>query len=1055
MRKIAILAMLLWASTQALAQQTEVELDFQHLLTQKAETEHNHAHPHHYFSGTSLVELKEIGERAVDVYLELTDESLRELDEHAQEEYVVVMHYMLESLGKQVRNIFVRSSRSDFRPVSDYIFEEDTPIAEYYTPENKDPFPQIEGNISEYAFQKNNPQIGQARPSGALSGKTVWLSPGHGWIYYTSLGRYATQRGNNNDMVEDFGTIEAVGYYLLKYLWNAGANVWMVRERDFNTNEVIVDNDSAASGYSETGSWSTSGSSGYGGGTYRFANTTATETATAIYEPNIPKEGWYWVSVYFREGGNRPVDTRYRVQHAGGETVVSISQEVHGQTWVYLGQFYFDAGTNGRVILTNESSDVGQALISDAVRFGGGTGTIEDCDVSGVGTSGEPRFEEGAQLFARYMGYPTCDGDVSIRPKYAEWELAKGSAAEQNNLATGDINSVYVSWHTNAGGGTGTSSFIYDPASFINDPNPNPTGCSGAPGGTASGRLRNFIHNEVISDVRAEYDPTWTDRGLKCANFGELRNLSTMPGALFEMGFHDNADDAEAITTPDYRKIVARAVYQGIVQFYNYYDNNITTTYLPEPPTHAYARNSGAGQVTLTWQAPPTGTAGGAAATGYKVYMSTHGKGFADGDAVTGTSYTVSGLQPSTTYYFRVAATNVGGESFPTSVVAVRTPPAGETATPFLIVDGFDRLQRSQMVYTYDSAPLGNLYRGFLEVMNSYTYMVEHARAMEACCDQAFDGASNEAVISGAVTLGNYELIDWICGEESTADNTLNVTERTLVQNFLDGGGNLIISGAEIGWDIGRSGSGNAAVSFYNNYLKATYAGDDGATYNFAGSGIYAGISSSFDNGTSCIYDVNFPDRLSPTAGATAVLTYSGGTGDGAAVAYKGSDFGVVNFGFPIETVTDAAVREELLCNAIEFLVLDDATVDCDATIIRAKAFLQGPYVGANMATALETNGIIPLTQPYTTAPFNYAGTESVTSIPANVVDWVLLQVRDPADNTNVLAERACFLRNDGELLDLDGSVGVRFPNLSVTSGFVSVKHRNHLGVMTNSTVSF
>ena len=54
-----------------------------------------------------------------------------------------------------------------------------------------------------------------------------------------------------------------------------------------------------------------------------------------------------------------------------------------------------------------------------------------------------------------------------------------------------------------------------------------------------------------------------------------------------------------------------------------------------------------------------------------------------------------------------------------------------------------------------------------------------------------------------------------------------------------------------------------------------------------------------------------------------AVLNYAGGTNDGAAVAYKGSDFGVVNFGFPLETVSDVAVREQLLCNAIEFLIDD------------------------------------------------------------------------------------------------------------------------------------
>ncbi|MEM9992020.1 MAG: fibronectin type III domain-containing protein, partial [Bacteroidota bacterium] len=622
-------------------------------------------------------------------------------------------------------------------------------------------------------------------------------------------------------------------------------------------------------------------------------------------------------------------------------------------------------------------------------RFGGGNSSVSDCSVSFL--ANKPRFEEGAELYARFMGYPNCDGDVTIRPRYAEWELAKGAASEQNNLSTGDINSVYVSWHTNAGGGTGTSSFIWDPATFISDPSPFPTGCSGAPGGVASARLRNFIHDEVIQDIRAEYDPAWTDRGKRCANFGELRSLSTMPGALFEMGFHDTPSDAVAITTPDYRKIVARAVYQGLVQFYNYYDNSVPVAYAPEPPSHLYARNTGANQITLSWNAPSSTSAGGDAATGYQLYMSTHGKGFADGIPVTGTSYTVTGLQPSTTYYFRVASTNIGGESFPTTVVAVRTPDVGAAnPTPFLIVDGFDRLERSQMIRA-SSTGLGTLYRGFLDKMNSFTYMVEHAKAMESCCNQAFDGASNEAVIDGIVNLNSYELIDWMCGEESTNRNTLDATERSLVQNFLDNGGNLIISGAEIGWDIGRTASPNADLPFYNNYLKATYAGDDGGTYNFVGvaGDIYAGLGSGFDDGSADTYDVNFPDRLTPFGGAMAVLNYSGGTGDGAAIAYKGTDFGVVNFGFPLETVTDEATRQQLICNALDFLVVDDGVVACNSTSIRAKVFLQGPLSGTSMIDNLNTANLIALNQPYNIAPYNYTGTESVATIPPNVVDWV------------------------------------------------------------------
>ncbi len=787
------------------------------------------------------------------------------------------------------------NERGEFVQMSSFYPASVLPV--YETPRNEDPFPDVAGDQS---LRYNNPQLSQSQSTGALSGKTVWLGPGHGWIYYTSLNNYATQRGNTNEVVEDFGSIESINYYLLRYLYNAGANVWSVRERDMNLDEVIVDNDDGAPTYTETGTWATSGTPGYNGGTYRFLNSAASESGTAIYTPNIPKAGFYWVSVQYLNSGNRPVDTRYKIQHAGGETIVSIDQEIHGLTWVYLGQFYFDAGTSGSVILTNESSDVGQAVIADAVRFGGGMGTIEDCDVSGVGTSGEPRFEEGAQLYAPFQGYPTCNGDVSIRPLYAEWELAKGSTTEQNNAC-------YVSWHTNAGGGQGTSSFIHDTAPTAN-----------------SDILQDFVHAELVNDIQGCWDSGWTDRGQKTANFGEIRNLSTMPGVLLEVLFHDNSADAGEYTTPEFRQLAAKAVYQGITKYFANQDG-VTAVLVPETPSHLVAKNTGPGEITVSWDAPIAYCGGGDPATDYSVYMGTHGHGFADGVPTSATSYTFTGLLPGTTYYFQVAASNAGGQSFPTPTVAARTPQSGSTNIPYLIVDGFDRIDRSSAVVQYESAALGNVRRLFLEHMNAYDYAVEHATAMSGCngCGIAFDGALNEALIDGNLPIYNgtanyYEGINWFLGEESTTDRTFDATEASLVTNYLNNGGNLIVSGAEIGWDIGRAGAGNDNVTFYNNYLKAAYGGDSGNTYDFTGTGIFAGTSGSFDDGTEQ-YDSSYPDRLSTTGGSSIGVNYSGGTGDGAAINYKGT-FGVVNFGFPLETVTSDAVREALMCTSIEYL---------------------------------------------------------------------------------------------------------------------------------------
>lgn len=127
---------------------------------------------------------------------------------------------------------------------------------------------------------------------------------------------------------------------------------------------------------------------------------------------------------------------------------------------------------------------------------------------------------------------------------------------------------------------------------------------------------------------------------------------------------------------------------------------------------------------------------------------------------------------------------------------------------------------------------------------------------------------------------------------------------------------------------------------------------------------------------------------------------------------------------------------------------IEDVSAELGAKeVVQVKIFLQGPYstdaMNANLGSSL-----IPATDPYT-------GTETASSIAADVVDWVQVEIRNPLDNTDILATKSALLRNDGQILDADGSLGVSFNNLGVTSAYIAVKHRNHLAVMTGSAVNF
>jgi hypothetical protein len=125
-------------------------------------------------------------------------------------------------------------------------------------------------------------------------------------------------------------------------------------------------------------------------------------------------------------------------------------------------------------------------------------------------------------------------------------------------------------------------------------------------------------------------------------------------------------------------------------------------------------------------------------------------------------------------------------------------------------------------------------------------------------------------------------------------------------------------------------------------------------------------------------------------------------------------------------------------------------------------ANLRGPWNGVSaMNTSLLTGGIIPLTQPYNTTPFNYAGTESVVSIPANVVDWVLIEHRKPASGlaadaliATITGREAGFLLNNGTIVETDGVTPIAIPITKQGTAFVTVRHRNHLGVLSNGIAS-
>jgi hypothetical protein len=133
---------------------------------------------------------------------------------------------------------------------------------------------------------------------------------------------------------------------------------------------------------------------------------------------------------------------------------------------------------------------------------------------------------------------------------------------------------------------------------------------------------------------------------------------------------------------------------------------------------------------------------------------------------------------------------------------------------------------------------------------------------------------------------------------------------------------------------------------------------------------------------------------------------------------------------------------------------------------LSAKVFLQGALLlsaNSTMNDDLRVGGLVPSTEPYTALTgFTHAGSGGGDTIGTGVlsttgtnaiVDWVYIELRDKTTNTTIVETRSALLQRDGDIVDAeDGTSAVCFSGLVDPEVYVSVRHRNHLGVMIAAT---
>ncbi len=864
----------------------------------------------------------------------------------------------------------------------------------------------------------------EGSPIKGLQNNHIALWQSHGWYYEQKLGRWEWQRARIFQTVEDLYTQSYVLPFLVPMLENAGANVLLPRERDYSKTELIVDNDDSPGGqstYRETNGkeeWSNTGTAGFANprdmyldgenpfrmGTSRQVRTTNRgDESFAAWHFVVPEKGKYGVYVSYQTVKNSSDDALFSVHHTGGKTDFRVNQQMGGGTWIFLGYFDFEKGANHKITLSNRSSRNGRIVTADAVKIGGGMGNIarmphpEGFEAKNIKSSddstkketlvsqirytpqisGYPRYAEGARYWMQWAGVPDTiynrtegkndyTDDYASRGAWVNW-LAGGSPVLSKKEGLHIPVDLAFAFHTDAGTFWGDS-IVGTLGIYMT--HHNKERFENGHSRWASRDLTELVMEEIVSDIRRDFEPDWTRRHLWNRSYAEAR-MPNVPTMLLELLSHQNFADMRYGLDPTFRFAVSRSVYKGMLKFLATQYNRPYVVQ-PLPVKEFSALFSGETQVNLSWRPTPDPAERTAMPDRYVVYTRLNGGGFDNGVVVNGHNLALS-IKKDSIYSFQVVAVNEGGRSFPSEILSVcrRSGQRGE----ILIVNGFTRVSApfsfttsedsiagfagsvdNGVPYQADHHFIGQMheFRRIIPWMdddaagfgdshanyettaiagNTFDYPFIHGQAF-AAAGYSFVSTAAQTVENGSVSLRDYKTMDWILGKQrewSVARGakppqykTFSKKQQQAITDFCQGGGNIIISGAFVGTDLWDNPHATKEErEWAQQTLKYKWRNNNGAVTGQIKAvpspfPAIQGNYSYYNELNSESYVVENPDALEPAdENAFTIFRYAENNLS-AGVLYKGAEYGTCILGFPIEAVKKQEKRNELIQNIMK-----------------------------------------------------------------------------------------------------------------------------------------
>ncbi len=721
-------------------------------------------------------------------------------------------------------------------------------------------------------------------------------------------------------------------------------------------------------------------------GTYRIIKADSNVSAFVSWIPNIPATGYYSVYVSYNASVENVPDADYMVYHEGIKTTFKVNQQIGGSTWIYLGEFKFQKGYNpesDKVELVNKSSEPGKIVSADAVRFGGGIGII----ARGGRASGREKIFEGARYYLQYAGMPDSlvydlnkgendyNDDYQSRGEYVNYLYGRpfGPNRDRDARGLGIPIDLSMAFHTDAGISHSDTTVGTLVAYSIKDEHFNnvfPDSMSRL----ANRDLADIIQSQIVNDIRAKYDPTWNRRALENAGYSESRSPN-VPSLLVELLSHQNFLDQRFAQDPQFKFDVSRAMYKGMLRFLSVQDH---FKYVVEPlPIRDFRSELNGDSVFLNWKPTADSLEPTAKAERYIVYTRIDSGDFDNGQLVDQPYAELGNIQTGHIYSYKVTAINAGGESFPSEILSVCRMPNEQKR--ILVVDGFNRVSAPAIIsipgyagflngedrgmpYKYDISFTGRQYdydstshwktnddpgwgasRANYEdkviAGNTFDYPYIHGKSLMEN-GYGFESASAMSVENGEIDLRKYSLIDLILGEQKKTErlrvkeDTSGVEFKTMpaklqkeIKYFLEGGGNIFISGAYVGSDLFKTAPIDSAdIKFAENILKYKLDTDHGSSEGnvYSADSTFMPKFKGFKFNTKLndkIYAVKDPDAIGAFDSSKVILRY-GDNEFPAGIGYIGK-YRVIVMGFPFETIQGERSRAEVMESILKYFKLE------------------------------------------------------------------------------------------------------------------------------------